>query len=88
MIFQILYFIIVGILSVIGSFFPGYGEIPLLLPWGLDNILIVGFAYLNAFIDIFPPIGIVLEAFIIYLGFRLGMIFLKLFIGHRAPVTN
>lgn len=57
------------------------------LPWGLDGIMIMAVGYFNAFVQIFPPLGIVVQAFLIYIGFKLGIMILKLFLGSRAPIT-
>ena len=57
------------------------------LPWGLDGIFVSAFSYFYAFADIFPVVDVVIEAFLIYFVYRLSMMVIKLFIGHRAPVN-
>lgn len=83
MILQILFSIVFSIVTLLFSFLPDGNT----LPFGIDNILITATQYFYAFVDVFPPMGIVLQAFLYYLGFKIAMLILKLFIGHRAPVT-
>lgn len=42
-----------------------------LLPWGLDEIMVSAVSGFKAMIEVFPPFGIVFNAFLIYLGFKI-----------------
>jgi len=56
-----------------------------ILPWGLDDLWITSIGYFKGFMLVFPPLTIVFDAFMIYLGFRLLLIVLKIFLGKRTP---
>lgn len=86
MILQILFFIIFAIIGIPGSYLPGYGSVPLLLPWGLDEVFLLAMQYFYAFVAIFPPLGIVMTAFLFLLLWKLIHLFIKLFLGSRSPV--
>jgi len=43
------------------------------LPWGTDQILLDGIAYLNFFTTVLPPLQTLLTAFIVYMGFLLAL---------------
>lgn len=58
------------------------------LPFGLDDIFIMASQYFRSFMEIFWPLQIVLEAFLIYLGFLIAMKIVRIFIGNRSPVTD
>jgi len=53
------------------------------LPWGIDAILIMAVGLFKAFVAIFPPMQIVFEAFLIYIGFRIILKLLRMipFVG-------
>ncbi len=84
MILNLLFVAIISILGFLTAWLPS----GLTLPFGLDTIFQTTFSYLYAFIEIFPPMGIVLQAFIVYLGFRIGLMILKVFLGSRSPSLN
>jgi len=88
MIFQILFFILAGVLGALLQFLPGYGEIPLLLPWGIDSILVYGVSLFKLVAIAIPPLSVVLNAFLYYVIFKIALLVLRLFIGHRAPEVN
>lgn len=58
------------------------------LPFGLDTIVLSMYQGLQTIITVFPPLSVVLTAFLIYAGFRLGLMFFRILIGHRAPDLN
>jgi len=82
MILQILFSLIYIIAVLLFAFLPP-GDI---LPWGLDPIFLNASMFFRTFMDIFWPLEIVLNTFLLYLGFLIAMRIMKLFIGHRAPV--
>jgi len=88
MILELLFLIIFGILSVVGIFLPGYGEVPLKLPWGVDQYVETASGWVHSFVGYVWPAEVILTVALIYLGFRLGMVFLKLFLGSRTPNAN
>lgn len=77
MLFEIAIYMLDTVINFFGSFLPNYGEFPILLPWGLDNLLIQGVTGFKILSTAFPPFQIVLQAFIIYIGFRIIMQLLK-----------
>jgi len=88
MIFQILYFLIFGILSALTFWMPGYGDVPLLLPWGIDAIFVQMAGYFKGAIETLPYLQVVLTCFLIVIAFEIGMMFIKMFLGSRAPGHN
>lgn len=54
------------------------------LPWGLDLALITGMGYFNTIKTSIPVLGTILTAVLVYLGFKLSLIFVKLFLGNRV----
>jgi len=88
MIFQILYFIIFGILSALSFWLPGYGDVPLLLPWGMDSLLTTASSYYHGAISTLPYLDIVMKCFLLAVTFEIAMMFIKLFLGNRAPGQN
>lgn len=84
MIFQFLFIILKTTVLLLFGFLPPAD----VLPWGMDPIVSQAISYFNAFIVIFPPIGVVFQAFILYLGFRLAMLLIKLILGNRTPAHN
>lgn len=81
MIIVILFSLIFSLVTLMFSFLPD-GNV---LPFGTDNILVTAVQTVYAFIDVFPPIGIVFQAFSVFILYKIGMLILRLFIGHRAP---
>lgn len=61
--------LIVSFLAMLLSRFPTITT----LPFGIDEILVTGVGGYRALAVIFPPLDIVLTAFLIYLGFRIGL---------------
>ncbi len=77
MILEIIMFAILSILGIFAQFIPGSGQVPLLLPWGLDDIINAGVVGYKTLSTAYPPFAIVLQAFIIYIGFKITMQLLK-----------
>jgi len=76
---------VMSIVAALTFWLPGAGQYPLYLPWGLDDIVVSSFTYFKSFVAVFPPLEIVLQAFLLYLGWKIAMMFLRLFIGNRTP---
>jgi len=55
------------------------------LPFGVDELLLNGFGYFRIISEAFPPFALMLEVTLWYLGYRVGLIILKVFMGHRTP---
>lgn len=85
MILQILFFIIFGALSALTFFLPGYGDTPLLLPWGMDSLFVTMVSYYRGAIETLPYLSVVLTCFLYATLFEIAMFFIKLFLGSRAP---
>lgn len=76
--------LILALSQVLTAFLPSATT----LPFGIDTFVVTAFSYFYAFIDIFPPMGVILQAFLVYLGFKLALLVFKIFLGHRAPELN
>jgi len=74
--------VVVAFLGGILSFFPAVTE----LPFGIDGYLTTAVGYFQRIEMIFPPLGILMTMFLIYIGFRITLLALKLFLGNRAPI--
>lgn len=75
------------IISVFKFFLSGFPTITQ-LPWGLERTIgtaVSFYRYLGAYI---PVLLVIMNAFIIYVTFKLGLLVLKLFLGNRAPTLN
>lgn len=81
MITQYLFSFLIMIAKVIFGWLPIVTE----LPWGIDEIFVTAIQTFKGVMGYFPPLEVVLGAFLIYAGFRLGLIVLKIFLAHRAP---
>jgi len=81
MIIQFLFTILISIAQALTGFLPTVET----LPWGIDALLVTSTGYFKGFMQIFPPLQIVFGAFMLYLGFRLLLIVLKIFMGKRTP---
>ena len=88
MIFQLLFTIIFGLLGVLLFFLPGYGQVPLLLPWGIDPIVQKMAMYFNGAIVTLPYLQVVLQVLGIGLGFELALLVIRLFLGSRSIGNN
>lgn len=88
MIFQLLFSIIFGLLGVLLFFMPGFGDVPLLLPWGLDDVFVSVSSWVAGAVETFPFLSVVMDIFLYILLFEIALMVLKLFLGARAPSTN
>lgn len=84
MISEIIIYAVTQVITFFGQFLPGAGEVPLKLPWGIDDIVVSGVTGYRILASSFPPFQTVLTAFIIYLSFRIIMRLLKVipFVGN------
>jgi len=77
MIFEIIMYGIIVLSDFFGRFLPGYGEVPLKLPWGVDDYVALGINGYKVLAQSFPPMQTILNAFLIYIGFRIAIQLLK-----------
>jgi hypothetical protein len=82
MIITILLTIIIAVFQVFFNFMPVVTE----LPYGIDAILVEGMGYLSFLMEVFPPLSTMLTGFIVVLGFKLGMMVVKMipFVGRAV----
>lgn len=73
MIVELIFYILIQIVTKLTLFLPGAGQVPLKIPWGMDDILVTGVMGFKTIAQAFPPFTIVLNAFIIYFLFRIGL---------------
>lgn len=81
---MITYLFLTIIISLIGVIFTPLSSVTE-LPWGLDDIISQGVGGYKLLATAFPPFDTMLTIFLIYASFRLGMLFLKFFLGSRTP---
>lgn len=84
MILYLLIQVVIYALSLVFAVFPTVT----VLPWGIDDVLANGMGYYRNLMEIFPPLSTVLNAVLIYFGYRLAIIVLRFFLGSRTPVTT
>lgn len=77
MVFEIIMYGIGVVITYLGQFLPGAGQVPLLLPWGLDTWVNQGVQGYKVLAISFPPFSVVLDAFLIYIGFKIAIRLLK-----------
>ena len=84
MISEIIIYAVINIIAFFTQFLPGAGQIPLPLPWGMDDIMVQAVGSYKVLASAFPPFQTILAAFIIYLGFRIILKILKVipFVGN------
>lgn len=84
MISEIIIYSVVQVVSFFTAYLPGAGQVPLLLPWGTDSILLQAVTAYKDLAIAFPPFQTVLTAFIIYMLFRIALKILKVvpFVGN------
>lgn len=76
MIAEIIFYMISSIIDLLTGF-VGHGEIPLHIPWGIDDFLVQGVTGYKILATVFPPFNTILVAFTIYLIFRISMRLLR-----------
>lgn len=67
--------------SVLFSWLPS-SEI---LPWGIDSVFVTMASYFRGAIETLPYLEVVLSVFIYGVLFEIGLMVVKVFLGHRAP---
>jgi len=81
MIIQLFSVMIIAGLTIVFGWLPTVT----VLPWGIDGYLSTGVGYIKGFSVFFPFINTAINAFLIYMGFRLLLIVLKFVLGSRTP---
>jgi len=81
MIISFLFGSLLYLLSGIFSFMPTAVKIPY-----VDSYLVSGFSYFTAFLAEFPPLQVVWQCFVWYMLFKIGLMIVKFFIGHRINI--
>ena len=77
MILEIIFYAVMNVASFFAQWMPGAGEVPLKLPWGIDDIMVAGIQGYKVLAQAFPPFQSVLNAFVIYILFRIGLRLLR-----------
>jgi len=80
MIITIFLNIIIAILGFLFALLPNVTTLPL----GFDAVVSTAVGYLNGFLLVMWPLGIVWQCFIWYVGIRIVLMVVSFFIGHRA----
>lgn len=81
MIFGYFFEFLVKMISLIFKELPVVEE----LPWGTDETLSKGVAGYRLLMELFPIFGLFLDLTLLYLGFKIVMLFLKAILGSRLP---
>jgi len=81
MIIQLLIILVLSILQLVFSFLPDGSQ----LPWGTDGALTLAVGWLRYIEISLWPVTVIINVFIIYALFRLGLLLLRLLLGHRSP---
>ena len=86
MISEIIIYAVTNVIGFFTQYLPGAGQVPLLLPWGTDAILTQAVQAYKVLAGAFPPFQTILDAFTIYIGFRIIMRVLKVipFVGNMV----
>jgi hypothetical protein len=71
MISEIIVYAVTRVVQFFTSFLPGAGQVPLKLPWGIDDIVVSGVQGYKVLAQSFPPFQTILTAFTIYISFRI-----------------
>jgi len=67
MLLYLLFSMLVKMINGLFSLFP----VVEILPFGIDSVLVQGVAYLQFLITVFPPLGLMLDAMLIVISFKL-----------------
>lgn len=81
MIFHFLLNIVVVLIGGLLFFLPEGSR----LPFGIDEPMVTAAGWVHALMDVFWPMEIMLTVVLYYMLFRVSILVIKLFIGHRAP---
>lgn len=76
MILEIIFFALQYIIDTLTGFVGG-SEVPLKLPWGMDDIFVQAVSGFKTLAEIFPPFQTVMSAFLIYFLFKICMRLLR-----------
>lgn len=80
MLLQLLLTILINLLNILTSWLPTVTTLPF-----IDSYLVSAMGGIHSLIENFPILQDVLTAFLIYLGFKLALLVMKLFMGSRTP---
>jgi len=84
---MIWYAMIQTAIAFIGAFFAWLPNVNT-LPWGIDGFLLTSISLVRRIGEVFPPIGILISFFLIYMGWRLTLLVVKLILGSRSPIHD
>jgi len=84
MISEIIIYSVTQVILFFAQFLPGAGIVPLKLPWGIDDIMVQAVTSYKFLASAYPPFQTVLQAFIIYISFRIVLKIVKIipFVGN------
>lgn len=85
MIFNIIFFLLFSLLTALLSWLPGYGDLPMLLPFGIDGVFVSAVSYFRGAIETLPYLEVVFNLFGIAILFEVALLILRLFLGSRSP---
>ncbi len=84
--------VLINIVLLIFSTLLGWLPDALVLPTSggvnLDTYIASGIGYFHGLVGVFPPLGVISSAAIIYLTWKLIVLALKVILGHRVPVLT
>lgn len=77
-----------SVLNAIGNVIFGWMPVVTTLPFGVDSAMVTVVGYAKTVMELIPPIQVVFNFFMLYLGFRFGLLVFKVFLGSRAPYDH
>ncbi len=86
MIVQFIFNVIATLLGFVFSFLPVITKIPNIVGYDIDTALINGVTDLNLFMDVFFPLRIVMEGFLVLMSYYALKIPIRIVMGSRSPV--
>lgn len=88
MIISLLLNVLIAIVGIILSWLPTVTTIPPIFGFDIDSTLVTAMGYFNGVTSLFWPLAIILQGFLVLMGYYLLKITLIFFLGSRAPANN
>lgn len=78
----------VGIITIVFGWLPDAKVLPTFGSVNLDALFMQGFGSVHFLASVFPPLTTIIACASIYITWRIALLALRLFLGHRTPVHN
>lgn len=80
--------LVIAILGILFSWLPVVTTFPSFFGFDIDGLLVTAVGYFNGVTGLFWPLAIILQGFIVLLGYKLAIITLRFFLGSRTPTHD